>query len=149
MGTLYLTRIFPNPPGKDSRFGVAANDQLNQEWVEFGVAGGDRPLTGDQLFHRTHTSGTCNISGIRELVKFGVVTLASGQVVRVHTGAGRNYWDGSVYHHFLGRSWFVWNNSCGDEAQLQYDGKVIDWAAYSANPGERILTRASGTNWFN
>jgi len=149
MGSLYLTRISPNPPGKDSTFGLAPNDQLVREWVEFSVVGGARYLNGDQLFHRTYASRTCDITGLGELTKFGGISLSIGQSVRVHTGMGRDWWEGSLLHHYLGKSWYVWNNACGVEAQLRYGENLLDWAAYGPNPGERILTRVQGTNRFN
>lgn len=148
MGTLILTRIFPNPPGRDSSWGTTTNEKLNGEWAEFAAAGGSRNLTSDVLYHRTHYSGTCTVSGIADLITFASSTLPEGHSVRVHTGSGTAWQEGTVHHIYLGRSWFVWNNACGDEASIGYNGSIIDRASYAPNPPERVLTRVPGTNRF-
>jgi hypothetical protein len=147
MGTLQLTRIMPNPAGKDSSWGRTTNDKLNQEWVEFVAVGGDRNLTGDKLLHRTYTTSGCILTGADELTTFNG-TLKLGQSIRVHTGSGQDYWEGPLFHLHLGRSWFIWNNGCGDQATLTYNGNTVDSASYSPNPPERTLVRVPGTNWF-
>ena len=147
MGTLQLTRIMPNPAGKDAAWGRTTNDKLNQEWIEFAAVGGDRNLTGDRLIHRTYSPAACVVTGFDDLVTFGDVgSLLAGQSIRLHTGSGQNWWEGSVLHSYLGRSWFVWNNGCGDQATISYSGSTVDWAAYAPNPPERILTRIPSTN---
>lgn len=147
MGTLQLTRIMPNPGGKDSAWGRTTNEKLNEEWVEFVAVGGDRNLTGDKLLHRTYATSGCIVTGTDELNTFNG-TLSSGQSIRVHTGSGQDYWEGSLLHLYLERSWFIWNNGCGDQATLAYNGNILDWASYSPNPPERPLVRATGTHSF-
>jgi hypothetical protein len=51
-------------------------------------------------------------------------------------------------HTYAGHPWFLWNNRCGDKAVFSYNQAVIDWAAYTPNPREGILTRQQGTNHF-
>jgi hypothetical protein len=67
--------------------------------------------------------------------------------VRVHTGAGETFQDGNVFHLFLNRGNYVWNNRCGDSVILQSGGTIVDWAAYGNNPSEgKILARVAGQN---
>jgi len=148
MGSLMLTRIFPNPPGRDAAGGQTTNQKLNEEWVELRATGGSRSLVGDELTHRTHFSGTCTVSGADTLVKFAVATLQDGHTVRVHTGSGTPWQEGTVHHVFLGRPWFVWNNRCGDQASIVYNGNLVDRATYAPNPPERVLVRNHNTNRF-
>lgn len=44
-----------------------------------------------------------------------------------------------------GRSWFAWNNACGDRATLSYSGTVIDSAYYETNP-PGVLVRQPRTD---
>lgn len=147
MGTLQLTRIMPNPSGKDSAGGTTTNDKLNQEWVEFVAVGGDRNLTGDKLLNRTYTTWGCTLTGSQEVASFSG-TLKQGQSVRVHTGSGKPYWEHSTLHYYLGRSWFIWNNECGDEAAIIFNGAYVDRAGYTPRPPERVLVRIPGTSRF-
>jgi len=148
MSDLILTRIQPNPPGRDaSRYGAISASQLNNEWVEFAVRA-NRTMTGDELCHRTFTSNGCVPTGLEQLLKFSAGNLAAGTLVQVHTGSGQNHWAGGTYHMFLGRGWFVWNNSCGDRAELKYDSTILDWAEYNPAPREGVLIRVNGTNKF-
>lgn len=148
MGSLFVTQALPNPAGKDRSSYGAANDQLNREWVEFkNVAAGAVEMNGISIVHRTFDA-YCTGTGYVELTGFTSGTLASGKSVRVHTGAGTNFWEGdALFHFYLGRQGYVWNNRCGDTVVIQSNGSNVDWAAYSPNPGEgRILTRVYGEN---
>lgn len=147
MSTLYLTAIQPNPRGKDTSR-MRSSARLNDEWVQFEVRAESRDLIGDELFHLTFEQRSCRVTGEDHLARFGSAKLRCGQSVRVHTGSGQSWWEGSVLHTYLGRSWFVWNNGCGDRAVLRYDGKTIDWAEYRRNPPEGVLRRVPGTNTF-
>ena len=52
MPELYLTKIQPNPLGKDvARYGTASHAQLNNEWPEFEVVAPSRNLAQDVLAH--------------------------------------------------------------------------------------------------
>lgn len=146
MSTLYIVQAQPNPRGKDTvRRGLAANEQLNEEWIEFEAVNGDRTLTGDVVTHLTF-SGTCAITGADELIRFSDGKLLNGQRLRLHTGRGTNGWSGNIFHMYLGREWFVWNNGCGDRATVSYDGRVVDTAGYAPRPPEGVLVRVPGTD---
>lgn len=139
MPELYITRAQPNPRGRDR--GAA---QLNEEWIEFR-ADASRSLSGDEIIHNTYTS-TCQPTSAETLYKFGAVSVAPGQLVRVHTGNGTNGWVGNTYHAYMGYSWFKWNNACGDVVTLAFNGRTLDSAAYRPNPREGELVRQLGTN---
>lgn len=144
MSALYIIAAQPNPPGRDTVNGTTTNNMLNQEWVEF-MAVQKRNLSGDVLSHLTFDR-LCQITGSDDLIRFSNGELKVDQHVRVHTGQGSNYWDGDIYHMYAGRSWYVWNNACGDRATLSYDNRVIDSAFYRPNPPEGILARRQGTD---
>jgi hypothetical protein len=147
MPSLYIVRAQPNPRGKDTtRSGYVTNEKLNEEWIEF-EAREVRNLVGDVLSHLTFT-GSCQQTGADTLINFGSGQLLVGQRVRVHTGRGTNQWVGSVYHMYLNRGWFVWNNACGDRATLSHQSTIIDWARYRPNPPEGELVRSVGTEWL-
>lgn len=138
MATLYLTAIQPNPPGRDD---------LNEEWVEFEAVGGTRNLINDVVTQLTFTD-RCEVTGEVELIRFNAGQLNEGQRVRLHTGSGTATWRGNTYHMYLGRSWFVWNNRCGDRATIRYDKSVVDRAGYGPSPREGVLYRVAGANTF-
>ena len=147
MPDLFITQALPNPTGKDRPpHGGPSNAQLNGEWLEFQNSSGRQlDLGGVQLLHLTFTS-QCQRTGQESVTTFNG-SLATGASVRVHTGAGEGYWKGTVFHLFLGRSNYVWNNRCGDLATLATAKGTIDWASYASNPGEgRVLRRIAGTN---
>jgi len=136
MGTLYLTQIQPNPPGRDTVSpGRATAAQLNAEWVQVTVVGNDgRSLQGDRLDHNTYRSTGCVLLGNDMIVQFSDGILLPGQSMRIHTGPGVSRWEGNLLHVHAGRNWFVWNNRCGDKAVFSFEQWVIDWAAYAPNP---------------
>jgi hypothetical protein len=145
MPDLYLGTAQPNPPGRDaSRPGTTTNTKLNEEWVEFEALAA-RNLAGDELSHLTFNSA-CQRTGQDQVFRFGAVQLQQGQRVRVHTGVGTAQWVGNILHVYAARSWFLWNNSCGDRAILSYNGNVIDSAYYDARPPEGELVRQAGTD---
>lgn len=146
MADLYVTRAVPNPVGKDRSSRGATNDQLNGEWVEFlNTTQGTLSLEGVSLVHQTFNQ-YCQRSGSDVVTTFSN-SLGSGKSVRVHTGSGTGVWEGNVFHLFLGRGNYIWNNACGDSVILQNQNGLIDWAAYDRNPTEgRVLARIAGTN---
>lgn len=145
MPDLYIVAAQPNPPGKDaSRPGFTTNQTLNEEWVEFEAVTA-RNLTGDELSHLTFNN-SCQRTGQDTIVRFGAVQLQRGQRVRVHTGSGTNQWLGNTLHVYAGRSWFAWNNWCGDRAILSYNGNAIDSAYYDPRPPEGELVRQPGSD---
>ena len=150
MGTLYLTQIQPNPPGRDTVSpGKATAAQLNIEWVQVTLIGTDgRSLQGDRLDHSTYSSTGCMLLGNEKVIEFASGTLLPGQSMRVHTGPGESWWEGNLVHTYAGRNWFLWNNRCGDKAVFSFGQSVIDWAAYTPNPREGVLVRQQGTNRF-
>jgi hypothetical protein len=142
--SLYITAAQPNPPGRDAYHGQTTNDLLNEEWIEV-VAVSDRNLVGDALSHLTFNN-VCQRTGQGVLIKFDTGQLGKGQHLRLHTGHGSSHWSGGTYHMYLGRSWFVWNNACGDRATLFFQESVIDSAFYRPDPPEGQLVRAQGTD---
>lgn len=146
MSTLYIVQAQPNPPGKDTlRRGQATNAQLNEEWMEFEAIGGDRQLIEDTVSHLTFSS-TCTATGDDVLITFGQGTLKQGQRLRLHTGTGINQWSGNVFHMYLGREWYVWNNVCGDRVTIRYKTTLVDSAGYAPRPPEGVLLRVPGTD---
>lgn len=146
MSALLVTYALPNPAGKDrSSLGVT-NSQLNGEWVEFkNNIGQSVLLDGVSLVHQTYNQ-SCQRTGSDSLMTFKG-SLGYGQSVRVHTGTGETFQDGNVFHLFLNRGNYVWNNRCGDSVILQSGDSIVDWAAYDRNPPEgRVLTRVYGQN---
>lgn len=146
--TLYITRALPNPAGKDRPpLGGPSNTQLNGEWVEFkNVSAASYDLNGVRLMHYTF-NWKCEQTGEDEAMSFSG-GLDPGYSVRIHTGSGQAYWEGSVRHLFAGRGNYAWNNGCGDTTVLREPaGSVVDWAHYASNPAEGDeLQRVSGTN---
>lgn len=146
MSSLYIVQAQPNPRGKDTvRRGIATNDQLNEEWIEFEAINGDRNLTGDTVTHLTF-SNTCAVTGANELIRFSDGTLSNGLRLRLHSGTGTKGWSGNLFHMYLGRDWFVWNNACGDRATVRYNDQVLDTAGYAPHPPEGVLVRVYGTD---
>lgn len=121
MPNLLVTFALPNPAGKDrSAFGVS-NNQLNGEWVEFkNNVNQTVSLEGVSLVHQTYNQ-ICQRTGSDSLLTF-TGSLGYGQSVRVHTGSGETFQDGNVFHLFLNRGNYVWNNGCGDSVILQAGG---------------------------
>ena len=146
MSNLLVTFALPNPVGKDRSASGVSNSQLNGEWAEFkNVINQTVSLDGVSLVHQTYNQ-SCQRTGSDSLMTFKG-TLASGQSVRVHTGTGETFQDGNVFHLFLNRGNYVWNNRCGDSVILQSGGTIVDWAAYGNNPPEgKILARVAGQN---
>ena len=147
MPSLYIVRAQPNPRGKDAtRSGYVTSEKLNEEWIEFEVRE-NRNIVNDVLSHLTFT-GYCQQTGEDTLITFGSRQMLVGQRVRVHTGRGTDQWIGNTLHMYLNRSWFVWNNACGDRATLSYQNTIIDQARYRPNPPEGELVRMAGTEWL-
>lgn len=148
MTTLVVTQALPNPRGKDRNRHGATNDQLNGEWVEFwNATRAAVQLDGVSLVHQTFNHH-CHRTGSDPLMNF-TGTLDAGKYLRVHTGRGTGFWDAEVFHLFLNRGSYVWNNDCGDSVLLQKGGTVVDWAGYGPRPSEgAVLKRVSGKNWL-
>ena len=147
MTRLTITRVLPNPYGKDrTPSHQVTNQQLNGEWVEFANTYGARlTLEGLTLDHYTFDNG-CTKTGEDRATTFGGV-LEAGQAMRVHTGTGTPSVEGPVIHAFLGRGNFIWNNRCGDTPVLRAGDTLVDWAYYNPGPTEgAVLQRVVGTN---
>ncbi|MCW2986939.1 MAG: hypothetical protein JWR63_4509 [Conexibacter sp.] len=146
MSTLYIVQAQPNPPGKDAlRPGQATDRQLNDEWIEIQAVNGTRHLAGDEISQLTFT-GVCVVTGAEVVISFSEGVLHQGQRLRLHTGRGTNYWDGSTFHMYLGRTWFIWNNRCGDRITIRYQQGVVDTAGYAPGAPEGVLARVAGTD---
>lgn len=148
MSNLLVSLALPNPAGKDRSSAGVSNNQLNGEWVEFkNNISQSVSLEGVSLVHQTYNQ-SCQRTGYDSLINF-TGSLAAGQSVRVHTGSGQTFQDGTVFHLFLNRGNYVWNNRCGDSVILQVGTTLVDWAAFGNNPPEgRVLTRVIGKNWL-
>jgi len=148
MSDLTITRALPNPAGKDrTPANTVTNQQLNGEWIEFANSSQRiLPMDGVTLDHFTFT-GTCTKTGEDRLMVFNGLLLP-GNSVRVHTGSGAPWDEGSIRHLYAERGNFAWNNRCGDAGVIRNNGgAVVDWAAYDANPPEgAVLNRLPGTN---
>lgn len=150
MPDLYITFALPNPAGKDRPPRNGPSDaQLNGEWIQFLNASGKRlDISGVRLLHQTF-DWRCQRTGQDELTRFTGV-LDSGLSIRVHTGSGKDWSEGTVLHTYLGRSNYAWNNACGDTAVLTTaNGAQVDLASYAPNPPEgRTLQRQPGTSYL-
>lgn len=147
MSNLLVTCALPNPAGKDRSAGRASNEQLNNEWAEFATVG-ERAvdLKGVALCHYTFNQ-SCGRTGEDQLMSFtGQVAL--GHSVRVHTGRGEPWTEGTVRHLYAGRGNYAWNNVCGDTVVLRGDQRqVLDYASYDRQPPEgHVVGRVPGTN---
>jgi hypothetical protein len=143
----YITQAHPNPVGKDKAAHQSpTNEKLNQEWIEFAnIKNENADLTRLTLHHRTFNN-SCQVTGSNQLMSFKG-TLSSGHSIRVHTGTGSVYQEGTVWHLFAGKGNFVWNNRCGDTVILQLGDSINDHASYDPNPAEGVvLKRIRGTN---
>jgi hypothetical protein len=142
MKTLQITRIKPNPAGKDKTpSGMASASQLAAEWVDFkntgvlpvNVAGGATEGKWDKIMDFTGT-------------------LPAGQTVRVHSGSGPESAiraedrAGAEHHVFTGRN-YVWNNRQGDKPTLFEPAQKqnIDQATYDPYPPEGEILIRSGS----
>jgi hypothetical protein len=146
---LTVTRILPNPTGKDRSSGSVMNQQLNAEWVEFqNTSGRQLNLEGVAMLHRTFDS-LCRSGGDDWLTNFNGL-MPNGHSIRVHSGEGEPHDDAhdpTLRHLFLNRKNFVWNNRCGDRPALRVSDGEIDHAYYDPNPPEgTVLKRVPGTN---
>jgi hypothetical protein len=146
---LYITRIKPNPAGKDrGPHGQTSAAQLAAEWVDFqnnGSAGID--LANVELYHRAYHPG--QQPTWEQVTPFSGV-LPVGKTVRVHSGCGpdsairaedRN---GADYHVFSRKN-YIWNNKEGDTPALYNKATevTLDSASYDPNPPEgQILVRS-------
>jgi predicted extracellular nuclease len=148
MSELTITRAVPNPAGKDrTASNMVRNEQLNNEWIEFAnTSQRTLSLDGIALSHYTFEK-SCSKTGEDGLAVFNG-SLQAGYSIRVHTGTGTAWDEGSIRHLYAARGNFAWNNRCGDTSVLRNSrGEVVDWATYDPNPPEGVvLNRVPGTN---
>lgn len=148
MPDLLIARALPNPAGKDrTPANQVTNAQLNNEWLEFRNETAKRLDIEDVTLHHTTFNNRCEPTGENLLMRFTGV-LGVGQSLRIHTGAGTSWDEGTTRHLYAGRTNYVWNNVCGDTAVLRLaNGNRHDWASYSRNPPEGVvLERVANTN---
>src|SRR4029453_10124743 len=115
MKTLLITRIKPNPAGKDrNRFGTATASQLGAEWVNFKNTGSAAvDLCGIELYHLAYAPGSTQ-GRWDKIIDFNGI-LQVGRTVRGHSGSGPESVirpedrAGADHHLFTGRN-YVWNN---------------------------------------
>jgi len=117
---------------------------LNEEWIDIQAID-SRSMVNDVLTSLAHDNA-CSVTGVQVLCTFPSIQLLPGQSIRVHTGSGTAGFIGHTYHYYLGRSWFVWNNGCGDRATVSYNGGVVDSAWYAARVPEGVLVRSTNSD---
>ncbi|MBA4072791.1 MAG: hypothetical protein C0497_13285 [Gemmatimonas sp.] len=135
----------PNPPGKDRATTLLGQTtELNDEWVEL-LAQSDVNVRGLKVLHREF-GASCVPLRTGLYFEFGDWFLPAGCSVRIHTGHGSAYWEGTRAHVFAGHGWFKWNNVCGDRVSLASAQGVVDHAEYAPRSPEGPLVRRWGTN---
>ncbi|MBI4158290.1 MAG: hypothetical protein HY505_01540 [Candidatus Yanofskybacteria bacterium] len=152
MPDLTVLRAKVNPRGKDRRGPLTTNRQRNAEWVDIkNTSGRTLSVSGVAVFDHTFAPFACRTIGRRVIYQFPQLTLTPGQIVRIHSGNPVPVADlpeedrlGADWHAFTSKD-FVWNNTCGDTAEIWSSGVsrvLIDKASYSPSPLEgKILTR--------
>ncbi len=150
MKPLLITRIKPNPTGKDrSRTGSTSASQLAAEWVDFRNTGSSPVDLGDiELYHLAYTPGSTQGRWDKVMDFRGI--LYAGRTVRVHSGSGPDSViqpgdrAGAEHHLFTGRD-YVWNNRQADSPTL-FDTTLnqnVDQTFYNPNPPEgQVLVRS-------
>lgn len=150
MKTLLITRIKPNPAGKDRNpAGSTSASQLAAEWVDFKNTGSAPVDLGDiELYHVAYAPGSSQGHWDKVMDFRGILQV--GHTVRVHSGSGPESVirpedrAGAEHHLFTGRN-YVWNNRQGDSPTL-FDTTLkqnVDQASYDPYPPEgQVLTRS-------
>jgi hypothetical protein len=148
MPDLLITRAVPNPAGKDRLppYGPT-NEQLNKEWMEFRNASARNLRLDEVVLMHFSFDRYCSQTGVDDVMNFKGL-LQPEHSVRVHTGDGETWQEGTIWHLYARRSNYLWNNACGDTATLRLtNGGRIDWASYDPHPPEGVvLNRVPGTN---
>lgn len=145
--TLQITKIKPNPAGKDKMGGFIPQQQLAGEWVDFkNIYGTPVDLKNTELYHWAYGSP----KGEWELVSDFTGVLQPGEVVRVHSGGEipltslrPEDYQGADHHVFSGKN-YIWNNDKRDYPRLWNSStkKWLDETYYEAYPPEgKILVR--------
>lgn len=151
MTDLTITQLKPNPLGKDLVGKFASNTQLVGEWVDIkNTSGKNLNMTGVKVYDHTFT-GACGDEGARVVYTFATMTLLAGYTVRIHSGSwvpesSLSLLDraGADLHLYTGYS-YVWNNVCGDTAEVRNAvGVYVDWASYFSNPREGKILKRQG-----
>jgi hypothetical protein len=154
MKTIRITKLKPNPVGKDRpAVGPLNPSQLAAEWVDihnFGTSTVN--LLGVELNNKAygpaHPQGTW-----KSVLNLPHLLLAPGCTLRVHAGQNRGLGairaedlSGAEHHAFTGRDQYVWNNRQGDTAGLweQQPMTWIDLASYDRNPPEGVVLVRAG-----
>src|SRR4051812_41561612 len=123
MSNLQITKIKPNPSGKDrSRTGSTAASQLAGEWVDIkNVSTSPVKMDGVDLYYLAYAPGAAQ--GQWDKVTGFTGVLPVGYTMRVHSGSGpenvirQEDRAGAEYHVFTHRD-YVWNNRQGDSPTL-------------------------------
>ncbi len=152
MTTLQISKIKPNPSGKDrSRSGSTAAGQLAAEWVDIkNVGWSPVRMDGLALYHKAYMEGAAQPHWDK-IMSFAC-TLPAGCTLRVHSGWGP---DSSIriedrigadIHVFTFRD-YVWNNNQGDSPTLFSPvlDQNIDQAFYDPFPPEGDVLIRSGS----
>lgn len=152
MTNLQISKIKPNPSGKDRNFsGLTSASQLAGEWVDIKNVGSlPVKLEGVDLYHLAYAPGAtqgrwAKIAGFKG-------QLLAGHVLRVHSGPGPESAirpedrDGAQFHCFTNLD-YVWNNHQSDSPTLLDSelNQIIDQASYDPFPPEGDVLIRSGT----
>lgn len=152
MTNLFISRIKPNPAGKDrTRYGGATIAQLGAEWVDIrNNSNGRISLAGIEVYHLAfHPGRQPEHEKVVDLTGF----LEAGQTLRIHSGQTRPLHvlrqediNGAELHAFTGRDNYVWNNAEGDAPGLWRPSQKawVDRTSYDPNPPEGAILVRSG-----
>lgn len=151
MSDIIILRAKPNPYGKD-RYGFHATQELlRAEWIDL-YNNTNHGLNMDGVSLYDHTFGTtCGDQGKRLIFRFGVFTLPSGSVVRIHSGESIESSklppedsNGADYHGYTTYN-YVLNNLCGDIIEVRNKEDVlVDKTSYSPKPAEGDILERKG-----
>jgi hypothetical protein len=141
---IVITKIKPNPVGKDKVNGKPLPKQLLGEWVEIQNVG-DEVIATVRLFHTTFDD-ECNKK--TEEYFSSITNIQIGESVRVHTG---NRFDeslmaeedrrGASRNQYVDQTNFRLNNKCGDTITafiVGVNGSSVS-VSYEPNPIEGAI----------
>ncbi|AXI77641.1 lamin tail domain-containing protein [Peterkaempfera bronchialis] len=112
-GSVHLTKIYYDSPGKDTR----SNASLNAEYVQI------KNTTSKAVSLR----GWTLVDASRHSYVFPSFTLKPGKTVTVHTGRGSN----TAAHLYQQRRAYVWNNDRDKATLKRASGAVQDTCSYN------------------
>jgi Lamin Tail Domain len=115
--TVYIYKGYFDLPGSDR----GSNSSLNAEYVVI--------MNGDNVSHSV--SGWTVRDKAGHVYKFGTLRLGAGKQAIIHTGKGTSYTTSASTDLYLGRGWYVWNNTRDKVILRRADGSLKDTCSYS------------------